>query len=174
VTALTLAAIGTDAREVFGALVKLLQDRKVEVRRAALSAVVALAGKDLPEAVPALAEALKDQDLSMRVLALHTLFELSGDSREALAALGEGLRDRDRRVRFLAVQALVAHQSRGVPLLVQGLKDAEAQTRLLIIVGLAEMGPAATEAVPALQALAKDGQGDTKRLAKLALERVQQ
>jgi HEAT repeat protein len=131
-------------------------------------------GKDDESLVPNLAKLLKQDDVQMRFMAITVLVELSESSDAAIKALGKALRDKDLRLRQLAAKGLFDRGAEAVPVLVKALKAAEPTTKLIAIRILGEMGPTASEAAPALQALSQDPSQEVRQLAKKALAAVKQ
>ncbi|MFQ5795664.1 MAG: HEAT repeat domain-containing protein [Candidatus Bipolaricaulia bacterium] len=83
-------------------LIKVLQDKDVDVRQEAAEALGKI-GPDARDAVPALVEALRDEDWSVRQFSAWALRKIGPD---AVPALIEALEDEDERVRDNATRVL--------------------------------------------------------------------
>lgn len=138
--------LGLDAKPATPALAKALrEDKSAEVRQQAALALGKMRGEELQAAVPAMVEAMKkDTDKGVRVFVVHSL----GDS------LGDGLRAH---VKDLADQLV---------------KDTDSDVRLALVQELGALGPAAKDALPALNQAATDVQLSVRDEAKKAVKKV--
>jgi HEAT repeat protein len=138
--AATLGRIGPDARAAVAALIE-------EAKRKDRHAVDALGriGPDAAAAVPTLAGLLADKSLGYHAAA--ALARIGGAGAEALVA---ALKDDD--ARFAAQEALAGGGRGVVAALTSGLAEADPQARRTMVKTLAEIGPLAAEAAPALLA----------------------
>lgn len=135
-------SLRSERNEAISALLELLRDEDLSVRRAAGRALVALVTSDARLALTPLIEALEDTDAVVRARAAAALGNHGRGDREVVEALIRALGDADGHVRFRAAQSL------------------------------GDIGARAVTAVPALQEALKDKHGLVAHHAKLALERI--
>ena len=96
--------------------------------------------------------------------------------KECLPSLVRALADSDSRVRELTAQAVGATGASGVsavPALIVLLGSLSDGDRNTACIGLAGIGPAANEALPALKKALFDPNADVRRFAKRAIERIE-
>lgn len=138
--------LGLDAKPAIPALAKALRvDKSEDVRQQAALALGKMRGDELQPAVPAMLEAMKkDPNKSVRIFVVHSL----GNS------LGDGLRAY---VKDLADQLM---------------KDSDGGVRLALVQELGGLGPAAKEALPALNRAVADVQLSVRDEAKKAVKKV--
>jgi HEAT repeat protein len=138
--------LGLDAKPAIPALAKALrEDKSADVRQQAALALGKMRGDELRPAVPAMIEAMKkDTDKGVRVFVVHAL----GDS------LGDGLRAH---VKDMADQLT---------------RDADSDVRLALVQELGALGPAAKDALPALNQAATDVQLSVRDEARKAVKKV--
>lgn len=112
-------------RAIVLALIGVLKDPSIEVRRAAVRSIAKF---DDRIAIPALREALKDADAEVRVGAIEGLGELEdAGSADAIAAL---IKDSNKEVRAEAIDALTNLELSSAPAgLLDALKDPDADVR---------------------------------------------
>jgi HEAT repeat protein len=131
--------------------------------------------------LPALSSVLKDLDTSVRARAATSLGELGSKMLSAVPTLRTALRrivltDNDEMVRVNALQSLarIGPESQGdVPSLLTSLQDELPYVRLSAANALAEMGPRAIDALPALTAVAlRDPVPRVRLEAAVALWRI--
>ncbi|MBV9537721.1 MAG: HEAT repeat domain-containing protein [Acidisphaera sp.] len=141
--------------------------------RPARCAAYALAEVGLP-AVPVLLDVLQSGGTHARKLAAFALGEIAGTDEDVAAALCRSTADTAAPVRINAVEALGLKGATPatVAALSNAIKDPDPQVRFSAALSLAQIGPAAELAVPALQ----DALGDDNRYvpgyAVEALERI--
>jgi HEAT repeat protein len=142
-----LRAIGKAA---VPALVHMLQDADVQMRRNAELAMIDLAGAydgapkvDIREATPALIEATEDGDAAVRAWAAHALAEIG------------------------------PHAKGAVPALIKLASDSDEGCRNDSCMALGRIGPAAKDALPALRKALGDGSADVRRFAQQAIKSIQ-
>ncbi len=182
--ALGLANLGVKARtlggdmEMFDALAKLLKDKDAQLRRTAIHALGQLGSSD-PAEMKTVAGALKDADALVRSFAVQALTKYikDADGEEDRKLLMDGLigalKDADRRVQFLAAQGLAQQTAFAIEPLTKVVEEGKGTQRLWAATILGEIGPGALEAVPALQKMSRDPNADIRRVALLALQKVQ-
>jgi HEAT repeat protein len=138
--------LGLDAKPAIPALAKALrEDKSAEVRQQAALALGKMRGDEFQAAVPAMIEAMrKDSDRNVRIFVVHALGN----------GLGDGLRAH---VKDMADQLLA---------------DADGDVRLALVQELGALGPAAKEALPALNRMVTDVQLTVRDEAKKAVKKV--
>ena len=125
-------------------------------------------------AVPALLTLLAQGGPHVRKLAAFALGEIPGSSPEIVAALCHAATDGAAPVRINAVEALGLKPatSASVAALCAAIKDGDPQVRFSAALALAQIGPAARDAVPALQDALADENRYVPGYAVEALERI--
>jgi HEAT repeat protein len=141
--------------------------------RPARSAVYAMAEIGLPS-VPALLDLLASGGGHVRKLAAFALGEISGTAAEVTQALCRATTDPVAAVRINAVEALGLKPATpsSVAALSAAIKDADPQVRFSAALSLAQIGPAAEQAVPALREALSDDNRYVPGYAVEALERI--
>src|SRR5262245_33046505 len=185
--ALELAGLGEKARLAIPALVRALRDPDGPVQSSAATAL-GLVGKGDRRAITGLVRALGDPDRLVRYEATMSLTFLAPAGPATAAALGAVLLDRlyDEylsSVGFLAKGLLVPLVTGYVDVegsggwgdlyTLQALGDSVRGRRLWAAFKLAELGPAARPALPALRLAAEDGDPVVRRAAVEALKKVE-
>lgn len=159
---------GTALADDVATLIKQLESKDSDVRRAAVKSLAAKK-KEAGSAAPALVKALKeDRDLYVRRFAAQALGEIGADPAVAGPALTEAARSNRREIADAALTSLGKLGPGAVPALVEVLKkrevrggkpkgksrepvhDASATLRAKAAQALGNLGPDAREAVPAL------------------------
>jgi HEAT repeat protein len=154
-----LGQLGPDAKEALPDLMKMVRDKDPDLRMSALSAVVAI-DRNTKGIVQALIPALYDP--ARRGLALSSLIQLNlppangPEAKELVPALIAALGDKDVNIRNGVVSLLRpygAQAQKAIPVLIKILKEESlsGDTANPIAEILGAIGPAAKEAVPALQ-----------------------
>jgi HEAT repeat protein len=162
---------------VFRDIAKLMNDKEVPVRRAALVALGNIGVANADE-VRKIAGGLKDSDYWVRGLAVQALGSClaEGTAEEIVTAVltpvTTALRDSDTRVQNAAAQILVREEKRSVPLLIPLVEKGQGKQRLWAATILGEIGAAAADAVPALQKMSKDTSLQTRQAAMAALQKI--
>jgi HEAT repeat protein len=173
-----LINLGPVASPALGELMKLLEHQDPEVRVRVLMALRAI-GSGARQAVPKTILLLDDKSNSVRCHALVTLAKVA-DPDVSVGHLAAALTHRGR-FHITARQAVVPtlhlhldHTAEHVPKLAQALSDGDSAFVSSIIQILGDLGPRATEAVPALrQVAAKPDHPSLSNAAKEALARVE-
>lgn len=149
--ALQLRRMGLENRGAIPELLRGLDDRDPEVRAAAAWALGQW-GPRAAAALPNLVRALNDGNAIVRGLAAIALREVGG----AAPDLIKGLRDPDANVRMICAEALGRLKAAtAVPALIELSRNPAEDLAVLrnVAAALGEIGPAAEEAIPALEGL---------------------
>jgi HEAT repeat protein len=136
--------------------------------------------------LPALCRGLADSDVQVRRNVALFLGVAGGDwhdrgrarldSKDCVPSLARAPADSDGRVRELAAQAVGASGAAGVsavPALIVLLGSPSEGDRNTACIGLAGIGTAAKDALPALKKALSDPSADVRSFAKRALERIE-
>ena len=125
-------------------------------------------------ALPALLDLLANGRARARSLAAFALGEIPVRTDEIVTALARVTGDVDAAVRVNAVEALglKGGHRHAVPALAAALSDPDADVRFSAALSLAQAGPAAADAVPALRAVLTDDNRYVPGYAVEALERI--
>ena len=134
----------------------------------------ALNGEERAKLVPQLAGSLKSREPRVRLLAARALGRLGREAAEAapdlLALLGDtGLQSA---VGAEAVTAYARIAPAPMPRLMAALKKGDPETRRNVACALGALGGGAAEAGPLLAELAKAGDPELRRCARLSLEKI--
>lgn len=162
-----LGAIGPPAKSAVPELKKLLGSRLATVRGHAAGALGEL-GPDAVEAVPELTKAVADTDPDVRREAVEALGNIGPAAKAAAPALVKALDDLQGTVTLHAAAALGRLGAAAVPDLITLMQNPKQRHWSIMI--LADIGPEASAAVPALLAVVKsDAEFEVRREAMLAL-----
>jgi beta-lactamase regulating signal transducer with metallopeptidase domain len=155
-----------DTGRIVAALMSVLKDSDIEVRRAALRS---LANFEDPAAIPALREALRDSDAEVRSNAVEALGNLhDAASADAIAAL---IKDPNREVRANAIEALTDLELKVAPAgLLDALRDTDADVRQHAAEAVGHFEDA--RAVPQLRLMLDDPNADVREAAVEALGEI--
>ena len=155
-----------DTGRIVAALMSVLKDPDIEVRRAAIRS---LANFEDPAAIPALREALRDSDAEVRSNAVEALGNLhDAASADAIAAL---IKDPNREVRANAIEALTELELKVAPAgLLDALRDSDADVRQHAAEAVGHFEDA--RAVPQLRLMLDDPNGDVREAAVEALGEI--
>ena len=174
-----LGRLGPVARPAVPSLVKGMRDRVAYVRRGA-AAVLGSVGPATPEGLAALINGLVDPDAGVIDNAAHSLLALGSPSQ---APLVRALKEPDGGLRQMAVLTLSAGIRFGklrpiapetVRALIDTLGDASPDIRDEAARALADLGPQAKDALPALQRMAAGDPAESVRLvARRAIDRIE-
>jgi HEAT repeat protein len=168
-----LPRFGSDAKEAIPALRKLLAHKNRDRWVRAAWALAWIDPDSLRTATPGLLEAINDSSSFIRGLALLTLGKIGSGNQRAIAALIGKLGSKTEPEDVVAaVHGLVGLGKEAVKPLIGRLADDDLQTRCNAAWVLAEMGPAASDALPALHKLVRDRQPIARIRAIHALARI--
>jgi HEAT repeat protein len=161
------------------ALVAVLTDKDQDLRKAAAEAIGRYGTIAQPAAVD-LGKALvnKDNDVEVRRAAVVALGKMGAEAKDAWPNVHLAFKDADSSVRYQAVRVagnLAKDNLKIVPVLADVCeKDTNLETRMAAIEELAQLGPAAKEAVEKLKKLAsEDSQVAVRKAADAALKKIQ-
>jgi HEAT repeat protein len=169
------------SRKVLTALYSALTDSSSQVRLAALQALDRLDVPDIKTEKGTLEDkvqplANKDPELVVRIKAHLLLFAIQPKLKsQRCAAIAGMLKHVEVPVRIEAVQALGnigAEAKDQVPKLMDALDDKDQVVVLWTIWALGEIGPAASQAIPALEYIKKDEKNPLHKAAEDALDKI--
>jgi HEAT repeat protein len=163
------AAIGHDAREALPIAIAAVKDGDAEIRSAAVHAVGRIEHEVQPK-LPFLSAALGDAEESVRrsaAVAVADLGDRGHEAAPALIALLDKSSDRE-----FALDALRKLRLNSLPQLISALDHQALEFRALACERLAELGPAARDAVPSLKRQLEAPSEDLQRAARRALRRI--
>jgi HEAT repeat protein len=167
-----LGKLKTQAASATGALIEAAQrDPVPQVRGVCLVAISQIAEPD--EAIPAYREGLSDADAAVRLVAAARLRQLGPAAVPARQELGKALEDADERVANAAAETLVQIGPPAIATLINSLDARPPTARKLALACLAKLGPAAKDAVPSIEKRLKDDDAEVRKLAEIALARIQ-
>ena len=172
--AVTLAAIGPDAKPAIPALLKNLKDKDRFVRGASAKALAAIGSKE-EKIIAAFKEALKDPNDINRVNIAVSFARLDPERKEPVAAITnvllKGKDPGDRSWAALHLQLIgPPHIKKAIQALITALKDPEEEVRHDVAYALGEICEEAETVVPALtERLQKDKSASVRRCAAQAL-----
>jgi RNA polymerase sigma factor (sigma-70 family) len=154
-----LGGIGPQAKEAVVLLVELLLDEEDDLAYFAAEALGGL-GKEARLAVPALTRALRSRYTSVTYGAARALGKIGPPARAAVPELLRHRRNVTDCIRAEVAVALwrVEKHPQAIPMLIEHLRDPSACDRGSAALCLAELGPDAKAAVPALLAALDDNQ----------------
>jgi HEAT repeat protein len=170
-----IGALGVEAKAAVRPLLDGLKEKEVDLQAAILDALAAM-GPAAKEAVDPVAALLADKDAKVRETAAFALGAIGKDALRTCKALDELLKDQNELVRVQAAQALwvINQQTKGtIPVLIESLGNKEPALRATAAATLAQMGPAAREALEPLQkALKAENNEETRKAMQEAVKRI--
>jgi HEAT repeat protein len=177
--AFALGRIGPESATAVPELsIAMASDTDVAVRKECARAF-ALLGLNAKSAVPALVKALReDKSEEVRQQAALTLGKMQGETREVAATMLEAVKkDPNKAVRIYAIHAMADSLGDGVRAYVKDFGDRlivepEGDVRLALVQELGALGPAAKDALPALNRAVADVQLSVRDEAKKAVKKV--
>lgn len=118
--------------------------------------------------------ALDDGDGSVRLVAAAKLRDIGLPAAPAAMKLAERLADADARVGETAAEALIAVGKASVEPLIGVLATQNVEAKKLALACLAKLGPAAKDALPAIEKCKSDDDALVRQLAEAAIQRIGQ
>jgi HEAT repeat protein len=167
-----LSEFGPEAQVALPELIKALQDESAVVRRRVLRAIGFIGAVASDDALPGLIAATEDDDESVALQAVATIGDLGPAAAPAIPALMSAIWTGDVRRRAVAGASMMRVGEAAVPSLVQSLSHPAAEVRAKVAHLLGQIGPAAAEARPALQALQNDRDDAVRARAAAALKAI--
>lgn len=179
-SAAALSRLGSAASSTAPALIAAFQQEKnPNARREMLAAL----GQINPEPAPALQSikvALNDSDYSVKYTAYYALGSLGPAASQEIPLLVKNLQDRDEFLQIVSAWALIRISpqtqevvSKALPLLTKGLEILDPRARFDAASALGELGPAARNALPALQKIEeKDTEEAVRKAAAEAIRKI--
>lgn len=173
-----IARIGPEAKAAVPALIDALDDPDAATRSEVLLALAAM-GPDARPAASVVIKCLNDPDLKVRYAACYCLGRLGTEAEVAKEMLQRHLKSPDRFLALASAWALACIDpqcaetaARSVAVLINGLKEREASTRVHAAEALGALGALAKDAVPALRQALKDPSPEVRRAAGQALRAI--
>jgi HEAT repeat protein len=123
-------------------------------------------------AVPLLQQVLKDKQASVRLVAAGRLRSLGLKAEPAASDLGLALADESEDVRMAASEALLRMGPASVNALRTALESKDTNAKKMALASLSSLGPAAKEALPAIEKAQSDPNKDISEAAKVLVERL--
>jgi len=164
-----LAAIGPKSAPAAPNLATRLEDGTPTVRANAANALGAI-GPAAKEHAEKLSKVVTDPDPMVRRAAIQALSRLELDRDVALALFVKTLEDADHSVVLPALHSLAERGEKAVPLLREALKNEK--SRYWACVALADIGPAAKDAVPDLAKLTTSENAEIRLQTAVALGQI--
>jgi HEAT repeat protein len=165
----SLGDVGPKAVSAVPALVKALSDSEPRVRGHAARALGLIDDKS-DDTIKGLVGLVADPDPRVRRAAITALGRLRPAGKDTFPLLVRALEDADPAVVMPALQSLAEGGAAAVPALIEALKHEEG--RYWACIALAEMGPAAKDAVPQLTSLLSDDEPEVRMEAVMALGEI--
>jgi HEAT repeat protein len=163
--------------DVLPTVLELLKNKDKDVRESAAETLFLLAGRKTTAGIAGLAEALADRDPGVRRWSALALGEIGPRARAAAPALIKTLRsDPSVPVRSIAAVSLGKIRATGggtVPALIDALQGPDGTVQWGAAMGLAEMGPRARDALPALREASNGDNEHLRRQADNAIRNIE-
>jgi hypothetical protein len=141
-------------RSVLPALYKRHQEDEAELRMLAGQAIFRI--EQDREVLRWFMKHLDDADPQMRVLAMSHLGKLADLAPELYPEIIVRAKDPDKSMRCEVMNTMAYFGEKGVPILIDGLKDADSGVRYHAVLIAERLGPVARKAMPALEACMRD------------------
>lgn len=147
-----LRQLGPKAAPAASKLVETLKDRDHRLRTQVQFALQTIGA----DAIPALVDGLKSKDSTVRAVCAAVLYPIANRTKIVIDALRETLRDKDLSVAYYAAWGLARVHPEGVNILVEFLKEDDAERRFMAIQALANFGGMGKEILGAAKLGIKD------------------
>ena len=171
--------LGPTAASVTPALLRAYQDESDIETRTGLLFALAEVGPQGKEVIDLAIKGCDDNDEGIRYASFYILGQIGPEAMAATDALKSHLDDEDQYYAATAAWALAGIDeddpevvSKGVPLFVAALKSPKSFVRHEAADSLAELGPLAKSALPALQEAAKDHDPSVAEAARIAIQKI--
>ena len=171
--------LGPTAASVTPALLRAYQDESDIETRTGLLFALAEVGPQGKEVIDLAIKGCDDNDEGIRYASFYILGQIGPEAMAATDALKSHLDDEDQYYAATAAWALARIDeddpevvSKGVPLFVAALKSPKSFVRHEAADSLAELGPLAKSALPALQEAAKDHDPSVAEAARIAIQKI--
>jgi HEAT repeat protein len=174
--ALALVKIDPENRETLPILVKSFDAADKDFRQSVLYALEQL-GPKADGVLPLFGKALTDRDRDVCIAAASILARFGPDARAVSPELLKAVTGKDGTVRISVASALAAvdpeKSDKIVPVLVETLKDRDAEARRGAAVVLGQFGSRAKTALPALRQATTDSSNEVSRAAETAIKLIE-
>ncbi len=167
--AAALAELGDGAAPAVETLIAQLKDNDPEVRAHSARALGMIGNPAVVAAEP-LAELVADEDATVRRMAVGALANIKPGADQVVPLMIKMLSDADPQVLALATHSLAEAGPSVVPAMIKAMEDE--QTVYFAILVLAELGPDAKEAVPALAQALSHEDAEVRHEAAQALRAI--
>ena len=168
--------LGFDAVIAVSTLERALTDRDRFVRWAAIRTLGRLGPEQGEKIVPVLIPSLRDPDVDLRMITASTLEHYGERARAALPELRRAVTVGDADMRRAAISAILAMGNDiardAIPTFITAVDDPTGTVRRSAAEALAQFGPAARDAIPALTKLEASDDADDRRAATFAILKI--
>lgn len=175
--AMALRKLGPTAEVAVPELVKALKAEQDQRVRTEIISALGDIGPGAAEALPLVLQSLSDSVPMIRYSACYALGKFGAKARDALPVLKNNLQGRDKFLAVISAWAIVniAPAEAGddaVSLLTQALALPDARTRIEAVSALAQLGPKAKSALPAINKLSADQDEGVRKAADAAAKKI--
>jgi HEAT repeat protein len=153
-------------------LITALKDKDQNVRMMAANGLRNM-GNNAAKAVPTLIELVKEGDQQIRYQAVNTLANIA-DGADALVKLHGEIKDGLLKANIMQNLGYSQHRQKAIPLIMDGLKDSNAQVKISAMQMLNNVGIQGKEALGALKELVKDSNQQVRVQAVYAMSNMGQ
>lgn len=173
--------LGPKAKDAVPALIDELKDPNPEYRREVEFALATI-GPDAKAAVPALVKELNDDDVRVRRTACYALGKIGPAAIDAIPDLQKGLSSDDKLLKLASVWAILrikvgdqVIEKMAIQPLTKALEESDRDlVKIEAARALGDIGPMASEAIPALEKLTGESESpDVRKAAAEAIKKIQ-